>query len=478
LTFPLLAAAYRWGLRETLTTAAAALALLAISSLLIDSQLPVSSGILAGSFSVNRLIMRSTYVVIASILVGYLAEKEKQRRREAAALGELMSRTRADAGLGGTLQALLGSLAQLFRAPRALVVVEETASGRLFLLSAEGSYAGRSPVFTSTEIEKWKRPTYWFAMPGDSCYGALPLKSNVCAGIAIDAEERRMGGRWTIPELFLNAHPCRSILSVSIAVNDEWSGRVFLLDSDAGLDREDTLRFARRLVREIGPSIHQVSLLNKLRSRAEAIERARLARELHDGPIQTLASAEMQLDVLARQEATPIALANDLDDIQLLLRNEVMNLRDLTQDMKIGLFEADTDGLFDDVSNIVERFERQTGITAEFVSEPQLVKLPPRSRRELLRIVHEGLVNVRKHSGARHVVVHASVAGTNFELSIDDDGRGFDFEGRLTHRELEARHQGPAVIRERVKVLGGMMAVVSNPGRGARVEVRVPLPAA
>src|SRR4029079_480493 len=203
--------------------------------------------------------------------------------------------------------------------------------------------------------------------------------------------------------------------------------------------------FARRLVREIGPSIHQVSLLNKLRSRAEAIERARLARELTDGPIQTLASAEMQLDVLARQEATPIALANDLDDIQLLLRNEVMNLRDLTQDMKIGLFEADTDGLFDDVSNIVERFERQTGITAEFVSEPQLVKLPPRSRRELLRIVHEGLVNVRKHSGARHVVVRAAVAGRNLELSIDDDGRGFDFEGRLTHRELEARHQGPAV---------------------------------
>jgi signal transduction histidine kinase len=73
-------------------------------------------------------------------------------------------------------------------------------------------------------------------------------------------------------------------------------------------------------------------------------------------------------------------------------------------------------------------------------------------------------------------VVHAAVAGTNLELSIDDDGRGFDFQGRLTERELEVRHKGPAVIRERVKVLGGMMAVVSNPGRGARVEVSVPLP--
>ncbi len=476
LTFPLLVAAYRWGLRETLVTAANALALLGVSSMLIGSTLTVSSGLLAGTFSVNRLIMRGTYVVIASLVVGYLAEKEKQRRREAAAVSELMSRTRADSGLGGTLHTLLGSLAQLFRAPRALLVAEETKSGRLFLLNAEAAYRGLPAVFTSTEIEKWKRPLYWFDTPGESCFGVLPLKSNSCAGIAIDDEERRLGGRWSIPELFLNAHPCRSILTVSITGQEEWNGRVFLLDSDAGLDREETLRFARRVVREIGPSVHHVAALSRLRSRAEALERARLARELHDGPIQTLASADMQLDVLSRNPATPSQLAHDLVDIQVLLRNEVMNLRDLTQDMKIGLFETDTEGLFGDVSSIVERFERQTGIATEFVSEPQVVKLPSRSRREVLQIVHEGLVNVRKHSGARHVIVHASVAGTNLQLSIDDDGRGFDFQGRLTERELETRHKGPAVIRERVKVLGGMMAVVSNPGRGARVEVSVPLP--
>jgi signal transduction histidine kinase len=476
LTFPLLVSAYRWGLRETLVTAATALLFLAASSMLIDSTPPASSGVVAKTFSVNRLIMRSTYVVIASVLVGYLAEKEKQRRREAVALGELIARTHADAGLGGTLQALLGSLAQLFHAPRALLAVEEKKSGRLFLLIAEGGYGGQPALLTSTELEKWKRVTYWFDMPGDSCFGGLPLKSNICAGIAIDDQERRLGGRWAIPELFLKAHPCRGILTVSITSNDEWTGRVFLLDPDAGLDREETLRFARRVVREIGPSLHHVSLLNKLRSRAEAIERARLARELHDGPIQTLAVAEIQLDVLARKDTTPVDVANNLDDIQILLRNEIMNLRDLTQNMKIGLFELDTDTLFDDVSNIVERFERQTGITAEFVSEPQVVKLPSRSRREVLRIVHEGLVNVRKHSGARHVVVRAAVAGRNLELSIDDDGRGFDFEGRLTQRELEERHKGPAIMRERVKELGGMMAIVSNPGRGARVEVRVPLP--
>ena len=476
LTFPLLVAAYRWGLRETLVTAANALALLAVSSMLIDSTLPLSSGVLAGTFSVNRLIMRGAYVVIASLAVGYLAEKEKQRRREAAVVAELMARTRADAGLGGTLQSLLGSLAQLFRSPRALLVAEETKSGRLFLLNAEVTYRGRPAVFTSTEIDKWKRALYWFDTPGESCYGVLPLKSNVCAGIAIDDQDRRLGGRWSIPELFLNAHPCRSILTMSITGQEEWNGRVFLLDSDAGLDREETLRFARRVVREIGPSVHHVAALSRLRSRAEAIERARLARELHDGPIQTLASADMQLDVLSRDSAIAPQLANALVDVQILLRNEVMNLRDLTQDMKIGLFETDTEGLFGDVSNIVERFERQTGIATEFVSEAKVVKLPSRSRREVLQIVHEGLVNVRKHSGARHVVVHASVAGTNLQLSIDDDGRGFDFRGRLTESELETRHTGPAIIRERVKVLGGMMAVVSNPGRGARVEVSVPLP--
>jgi signal transduction histidine kinase len=259
-------------------------------------------------------------------------------------------------------------------------------------------------------------------------------------------------------------------------VDDEWDGRVLLLDPEIGMDREDTLRLAQRLVSEIGPYVHEVARLQSLRSRAQAIERARLARELHDGVIQTLIGVDMQLEVLGRRStATAADRAAAITAIQNTLRRETVSLRDLTEEMKISVAEVTPERVLDEVANLVDRFQRQTGIAAQFAGERVAVRLPPNARREVLRVVHEGLVNVRKHSGARHVLVRASVTSDRLRLSIEDDGRGFSFQGLLSQQELESQLQGPAVIRERLRVLGGDISINSMPGRGARLDMSVPL---
>ena len=68
-------------------------------------------------------------------------------------------------------------------------------------------------------------------------------------------------------------------------------------------DREEELRFFQELVRQVGPAVYNVYLLRRLRLRAGALERARFARELHDGAVQSLIAVEMQVDVLRRQSA-------------------------------------------------------------------------------------------------------------------------------------------------------------------------------
>ena len=68
------------------------------------------------------------------------------------------------------------------------------------------------------------------------------------------------------------------------------------------------------------------------------------------------------------------------------------------------------------------------------------------------------------------VVLHADGAS----VTVEDDGRGFPFSGRLSEAELETSGKGPAIIRERVRLLAGELTIESNPGHGARVEVRVP----
>jgi len=82
LSFPLLVAGYRWGMRETLATAGAAILFLGVQAMLIGSPSGGAPPLVLGDINLNRLIMRGVYLVIAGLLVGYLAENEKQRRRE------------------------------------------------------------------------------------------------------------------------------------------------------------------------------------------------------------------------------------------------------------------------------------------------------------------------------------------------------------------------------------------------------------
>ncbi len=98
------------------------------------------------------------------------------------------------------------------------------------------------------------------------------------------------------------------------------------------------------------------------------MERARFARELHDGAVQSLIAMEMQVDVLRRQSGSAApAIEQELGRIQGLLREEVLKLRELMQQMKS--LDVDSDRLLSFLSDTVERFQRETGITARFVSE-------------------------------------------------------------------------------------------------------------
>jgi signal transduction histidine kinase len=126
------------------------------------------------------------------------------------------------------------------------------------------------------------------------------------------------------------------------------------------------------------------------------------------------------------------------------------------------------------VTDAVERFERETGISARFVTDVAKPDMPDRVCRELLRVVQEGLVNVRKHSRARHTLVRLSSSPEQWSLTLEDDGKGFPFSGRLTQDELDQQGKGPMIIKERVRLIAGVLTVESNPGLGTRLEIKVP----
>ena len=206
--------------------------------------------------------------------------------------------------------------------------------------------------------------------------------------------------------------------------------------------------------------------------RAE-VERARFARELHDGALQSLLGVEMQLDVLRGQSASPaVTVAQELGRIQDLLREEARKLRELMQQMRT--LDLDAKNLRAHLMELVERFHRETGITARFVCESTVVAIRPRVCDAVARIVQEGLVNVRKHSGASHVLVQFDRRDGHWQLTIEDDGHGFPFSGRFSLAELEADGKGPLVIMECVRLIDGELTIESVPGRGSQLEITIP----
>jgi two-component system nitrate/nitrite sensor histidine kinase NarX len=273
------------------------------------------------------------------------------------------------------------------------------------------------------------------------------------------------------PPAFMDGQSFRTVTAVNMGLPGEWHGRIYLIDAGQTSGLERSLHFLEGLTEHVTPALTNVFLLRRLRARASAAERARVARELHDGAIQALFGIEMKIEALRRApEPSAATIETELGEVQGLLQQEVMELRELMQ----ALRPVELDGseqLADILAGLVDRFRRDTGISAHFVATSGPIALPPPRALEMVRIVQEALANVRRHSRARNVLVSLTREEHTFRLVVEDDGRGFEFEGRLSGQELDQRRIGPVVIKERARLAGAELAVDSTPGAGARVEL-------
>ncbi|MBV9342650.1 MAG: hypothetical protein JO159_17410 [Acidobacteria bacterium] len=486
--FVIAAAAYRWGVWETVVTAVASVSLLWLESLgfqlgsiqalnLWLTRIQLSTmGTEPSDFEPKRLFMRSIYLVVMALLIGYLAEQQKKLRAEKDQAAKMLSMVRMDAGLAGTLSDIVGELLKLYGATRALIASREGRSQKVWI--------------GVLELRKGVAELEWT----DSGTGGAELYLGEALGSTFYVSVRERGGirkfdvlrlnkglvisgdQDGFPRRFSGVHDFQRLMAVSYDFGQELSGRIFLLEPMVIASAEEELQFLENLVRQIGPAIYNVYLVRRLRRRAGAVERARLVRELHDGAVQSLIGVEMQVDVLRRSHPMADGMARELERVQRLLREEVLKLRELMYQMKSS--DIDARRLPGFLRDTVERFQRETGINARFLMDGDEVILPQPICRELARIAQEALVNVRKHSRAKRVMVQLVEGDGKWELIVEDDGAGFPFSGRLSQAELDSARRAPAIIRERVRLIQGELTIESRPGRGARVEVRVPQVAA
>jgi len=479
--FVLAAAAYRWGLWETLGTAAAEVALLWLERLVViqlwlqpggPARLSAFLGLRVNvnEFDPNRLFMLSIYLIVMGLLLGYLAEQQKHLRAEKAVVTGILSRVRVEAGLTGTMQQIFSETMAMYEASRLVVAAQETRSHRIFLGELNRSTSGAPSEFQWLDGHRNAR-IYLDDFPGEVCYSST--NDGKWTTLALDHYGNQVPVTDQVPVAKLReTQDFNSLITVAFLFGGEWRGRIFLFNPSWRGEKQEELRFLLNLVRQVGPAIYNVYLLHRLRRRASAAERARFARELHDGAVQSLIAVELQVDVIRRQAEANRPIGAELGRIQGLLREEVLKLRELMQQMKA--IDVDADRLLGVLNDTVERFQRETGISARFVTDLDELDMPQKVCRELLRIVQESLVNVRKHSGARHALVRLGSSNGKWTLTVEDDGKGFPFEGRLNQQQMEDEGRGPMIIKERVRLLDGELTVESTPGQGTRLEISVP----
>jgi signal transduction histidine kinase len=477
--FALAAAAYRWGFRETLGTAVAQAALLWIESLIVLHVWPEGSltlRMLTGlhinvkEFKPEPLFMLSIYLIVMGLLLGYLAERQKHLRAEKAVITEALSRVRVEDGLTGTLEQIFNEFMSMYGASRLMVVSQEIHSKRVFAGEMNKPNGTGRSEFQWLESGVRGATNYLDHFPGEVCFAKFA--KNRWTTLALDQSGHAVPVTDLTPITRLQeSQPFTSLVTVAFLFGTEWRGRVFVFNPAWPGEQQEELRFVLDLVRQVGPAVYNVYLLHRLRRRASAAERARFARELHDGAVQSLIAVEMQVDVLRRQAEANLPINGELERIQSLLREEVLKLRELMQQMKA--IDVDSQRLLGVLRDTVERFQRETGITARFVTDIDDLDMPQRICREILRIVQEGLVNVRKHSGARHALVRLASSATTWNLIVEDDGKGFPFTGRYNQQQIEESGKGPMIIKERVGLIAGELTVESNPGQGTRLEVTV-----
>ncbi len=202
---------------------------------------------------------------------------------------------------------------------------------------------------------------------------------------------------------------------------------------------------------------------------AQEQERRSLSRELHDQVGQLLTGLRMELAGMARAHAdaeselsSRIARAKGTVEQTLrIVRNIAMLLRPSMLD-DLGLAPA--------LAWLVKDMSRSSGIDIHAEIDPALDSLPDAHRTCLYRVVQEALTNAIRHSGASEIAVSVKASGEWVTAAISDDGRGFEIAS------VKQKGLGLVGMEERARELGGDMRVESLPGRGTRVQVRLPRP--
>jgi PAS domain S-box-containing protein len=271
---------------------------------------------------------------------------------------------------------------------------------------------------------------------------------------------RRMGGSRIVSGLRRNGEEFPIDASISQVV--EGGQRFFtvvLRDVTRRVQDEEALRSSREEIRELAMAA----------TNAREQEKSRIARELHDELGQALTALKIDIGWLrARCVGDAADTREKLDAMQSLIDATVSSARRISADLRPLML--DDLGLAAATDWLVQTFSQRTGAACELLANEDELDLQDPHATAVFRILQETLTNIAKHAGASHVRIEITRDAQALNMTVRDDGRGFD-----TSAAPKPGSYGLLGLRERAQLLGGEVAVKSDPGKGTTMTLRLPL---
>lgn len=228
----------------------------------------------------------------------------------------------------------------------------------------------------------------------------------------------------------------------------------------------DELRLLSTVASQVGVAIERARLAEASAQLARAEERARIAREIHDTMAQDLIAIALNVEgALNQLERDPAQARRRLEVALRTARESLDEARRSVLDLRSDILPKP---LPEALRALARGFTAETGVRARvWVDGP--IELPRHVEPELFRIVQEALANVRRHAGATEAEIVLRGGARDVRLSVRDNGHGFE------SRAVSDGHHGIVGMKERARLLGGRLRVVSRQGKGTTIAVVVPV---
>lgn len=205
---------------------------------------------------------------------------------------------------------------------------------------------------------------------------------------------------------------------------------------------------------------------------AQESEKERLSRQMHDGPAQSLTNLILQAEICQRLfKKDPRRAEEELENLKQAVNKTFQTTRSFIADLRPMML--DDLGLVPTLRRYVNTWRDKTGIQADFSFNGREHRLARYSEVTIFRAIQEFMNNAAAHANPSRVLVSLTLDGTQAQVTVEDDGVGFDVDAALAAAR-EQKTIGISTMMERVQMLGGTLKIDSVLGRGTKVTIRIP----